>query len=355
MMLQNSLNIICDLENNRTLKILVSDMSLLGLFDSYSNLYRICLYCQTKSEANIVRIYRKNIIPFMEYKALKHTNFDVLISHSEMFTKECLNYTKPKYIYNLTRFSIPDYKINQFLSSEGNWKSLCVAKTIISNNVKNPANDGKIMLSPLKISKQPKVFIIIPVFNQADFTVKCLQSISKYKEDKFEVTCVIVDNGSDIENKNKVNECVSNIKNISIEILEYDKPLGYVKATNAGIKYALDNQAEYICLQNNDTEVTKNWMSLLIEPIKDQTVGSGPTTNSPLAIQGFAKLRPVLPDLPHDLDKKSTEEVTNILYKKYKNVHIPITWQSRPFTPAFFCTMFRADIFNKFLLDECYR
>jgi hypothetical protein len=32
-------------------------------------------------------------------------------------------------------------------------------------------------------------------------------------------------------------------------------------------------------------------MDLLINPIKDNIIGTGPTTNSPLAIQGFKKLR----------------------------------------------------------------
>jgi GT2 family glycosyltransferase len=88
-----------------------------------------------------------------------------------------------------------------------------------------------------------------------------------------------------------VNNCVKKLNNISIEFIEYDMPIGYIKATNIGIKYALKNKADYICLQNNDTTVTKNWMDLLIEPIKGNIVGTGPTTNSPIAIQGFNKLR----------------------------------------------------------------
>ena len=77
------------------------------------------------------------------------------------------------------------------------------------------------------------VFIVIPVYNQADFTVKCLNSISKYAEEKYKITCVVVDNGSNDENKNKVNQCIDNIKNISVKLLEFDKPIGYVRATNA--------------------------------------------------------------------------------------------------------------------------
>lgn len=121
-----------------------------------------------------------------------------------------------------------------------------------------------------------------------------------------------------------------------------------------GIKYALDNNADYICLQNNDTEVTKNWMSLLISPIKDQVAGAGPTTNSPLAVQGLSKLKTVLKDLPKDIEKYTQENIVETLQSLYKDKAIPITWKSRPFTPAFFCTMFRADIFKHYMIDECY-
>ena len=96
---------------------------------------------------------------------------------------------------------------------------------------------------------------------------------------------ILVDNGSDQTNKDAVNNCINKLKNIKVELLEYPKPIGYVKATNAGITKALELECDYICLQNNDAEVSKNWMSLLINPIKNDIVGSGPTTNSKLAIQ----------------------------------------------------------------------
>lgn len=151
------------------------------------------------------------------------------------------------------------------------------------------ANDNKPvikeLLPPIEEKEIYKVGIVIPVFNQSNYTIKCLNSIDKYYENKYEVIVILVDNGSDQTNKNTVNNCINELKNIKVELLEYPKPIGYVKATNAGITKALELECDYICLQNNDTEVSKNWMSLLINPIKDNIVGSGPTTNSKLAIQ----------------------------------------------------------------------
>ena len=38
---------------------------------------------------------------------------------------------------------------------------------------------------------------------------------------------------------------IKKLNNISIEFIEYDMPIGYIKATNIGIKYALKNKADY--------------------------------------------------------------------------------------------------------------
>ena len=93
MMLQNSLNIISDIEQNQHLKILISDMSMLNLFDSTSNLYKIGIYCQSNSEMNVVKSYRKNSIPFLYFSNLKNTSFDVIIAHNNEFVKNALKFT----------------------------------------------------------------------------------------------------------------------------------------------------------------------------------------------------------------------------------------------------------------------
>lgn len=229
-MLQNSLNIISDIEQNRNLKILISDISMLNLFDSTSNLYRIGIYCQSNSEMNVIKNYRKNSIPFLFFSNLKNTSFDVIISHNNEFVKNALKFTDAKYIYCSAGLILSNnYKLIS-IGYNSNWFT---KKSFNNINIKQSNDMSIIKLAKIDNIKNPSVFIVIPVYNQADFTVKCLNSISKYAEEKYKITCIVVDNGSNIENKNKVNQCIDTIKNISIKLLEFDKPIGYVKATNA--------------------------------------------------------------------------------------------------------------------------
>ena len=58
--------------------------------------------------------------------------------------------------------------------------------------------------------------------------------------------------------------------------------------------------------------------------------------------------------MPYFTKNQSIDDIANILYQTYGNTCIKTTWEKRMVTPAFFCTMFRSDIFKKFLLDECY-
>jgi len=99
----------------------------------------------------------------------------------------------------------------------------------------------------------PKVFIIIINYNGQADTLECLESLKNNDYPNYEV--VIVDNGS----KEKFLTSDSKIKVI------YNKEnLGFSKGNNIGIKYALKNNADYVLLLNNDTTVTKDFLSKLV-------------------------------------------------------------------------------------------
>ena len=127
----------------------------------------------------------------------------------------------------------------------------------------------------------PKVYVILVNWNGEKDTILCLDSLLTVNYDNMHV--VISDNGSEAQsihvlkewaqfNMRRVpssdtaffmeNECLS-IKTLCL--LENRKNLGFTGANTVGINYALQNNAEYVLLLNNDTRVTENFLIQMIE------------------------------------------------------------------------------------------
>jgi len=108
--------------------------------------------------------------------------------------------------------------------------------------------------------------IIVLTFNQEEHTIKCLESIRAYTEN---YRLIWVDNGSSLMSRCIVMPYFLKHKN-RLNIWS-QKNLGFV----GGINTALDSlinvyktESEYIVLQNNDTIVTHNWLSAMIDVFK---------------------------------------------------------------------------------------
>lgn len=104
------------------------------------------------------------------------------------------------------------------------------------------------------VSKKPLVSIVIPVYNQWEYTYKCLQSILENTSDvDYEV--IIANDLSTDETKN-IDDYVKNIK-----ILCNSNNLKFLRNCNNAAKYAI---GKYIHFLNNDVVVHPKWLSSLI-------------------------------------------------------------------------------------------
>jgi hypothetical protein len=113
-----------------------------------------------------------------------------------------------------------------------------------------------------------KIFIIIVNYNGEKDTKECLQSLSLIRVHDFNFSVVLVDNGSVDFNSEDLNY------KGDMHVIKNDKNFGFVKANNQGVKYALENGADYICLLNNDTTVSPDFLTELIETFaNDEQVG----------------------------------------------------------------------------------
>lgn len=110
----------------------------------------------------------------------------------------------------------------------------------------------------------PKVSIVIPVYNQWQYTYKCLKSILLHTEN-IEYEIIVADDVSSDETISMKDI----IKNITV--VRNEKNLGFLLNCNNAAKVA---KGDYILFLNNDTQVQKDWLSSLIELIEsDEKIG----------------------------------------------------------------------------------
>jgi GT2 family glycosyltransferase len=135
--------------------------------------------------------------------------------------------------------------------------------------------------------------IIIPVADNEDYTRQCLDSIKRNTKD-YEI--IIIDNGSkkcfipdndwiDVSSFGSDNKThfVSNKEGIgSLTIIRNKENLGFPKAINQGI---IESTGEFICILNNDTVVTYNWLEHLTWHLDNGLDIVGPVTNCASGIQ----------------------------------------------------------------------
>lgn len=110
------------------------------------------------------------------------------------------------------------------------------------------------------------ISIIVPTYNHCyDLLKPCLESIIKYT-DLTNVEVIVVANGC----KDNTEEYVLSLRQKNIDLLWFDEGLGFIKATNEGIKAA---KGDIIVFLNNDVvllEQPKNsWLDRLVKPLKD--------------------------------------------------------------------------------------
>jgi GT2 family glycosyltransferase/SAM-dependent methyltransferase len=118
-----------------------------------------------------------------------------------------------------------------------------------------------------------KYSIVIPTYNHCDdFLKPCIESILQYSSLE-DIEIIISANGCTDNTRSYVNE-LKYTYGSKIKLVWSDEPLGYPKATNAGIKEAVYDK---IILLNNDTKLlnqTKDqWLQMLDSPFENSSCG----------------------------------------------------------------------------------
>jgi len=102
---------------------------------------------------------------------------------------------------------------------------------------------------------EPEISIVIPVYNKADYTLTCLDSLSKHKS-KYTFEVIVVDNAS----SDRTPLLVAKVP--GIKYIRNKNNEGFVGGCNKGVNLA---QGKVIVLLNNDTVVQTNWLDALVD------------------------------------------------------------------------------------------
>lgn len=111
---------------------------------------------------------------------------------------------------------------------------------------------------PAPIEGTPEVSIVIPVYNQLDYTLQCLASVERYTHGITYETIVVDDCSTD-----RTEAALS--ADARIIYHRNAENLGFIGSCHAGANRA---RGRYIVFLNNDTEVLTNWLLELIETLE---------------------------------------------------------------------------------------
>ena len=135
----------------------------------------------------------------------------------------------------------------QYTGSEATPEPQPVISTEVIGNIEAPPAFPE--------TDQPKVSIVIPVYNKWAYTAACLRSLLEFKG-KYSFEVIVVDDQSSDETA----ERLATIDGLAH--LRNEKNLGFVGSCNRGARHA---RGEYLVLLNNDTQVLEGWLDELVD------------------------------------------------------------------------------------------
>ncbi|MEL6494223.1 MAG: tetratricopeptide repeat protein [Cyanobacteria bacterium J06623_7] len=148
--------------------------------------------------------------------------------------------------------------------------NLVTAEESIHQPAELPTADYEAMVAELEqilpYSDTPAVSIIIPVYNQLDYTLKCLKAISVNLDKSLPVEIILV-NDCSTDSTAKVLQPLT-----KIDLVNQTTNQGFIHSCNLGAARA---KGEYIYFLNNDTEIKPNCIASLVEVlVRDEQVGA---------------------------------------------------------------------------------
>lgn len=154
----------------------------------------------------------------------------------------------------------------------------------------------------------PLVYIVVLQYNNSQDTLRCLESLKVQSYPNFRV--IVVDNASyeaevnnirNYINSQEHNDRVGRYRPTQSLLIVNKENLGYAGGNNIGIKYALENGADYVFILNNDTTVEPDALAKMVEIAEsDKNIGIvGPAIKEGEKTAYFGKISWFKTELTH--------------------------------------------------------
>jgi GT2 family glycosyltransferase len=111
----------------------------------------------------------------------------------------------------------------------------------------------------LPVSSEPRVSVVMPMYGEVEYVVRCLESIVRFApETPFEV--IVSDDASG-------NPLVSVLDEVEgLRLLRQENNLEFIRNCNTAASYA---RGDYLLFLNADTEVTEGWLDTLLDVFRE--------------------------------------------------------------------------------------
>lgn len=148
------------------------------------------------------------------------------------------------------------------------------------------------------MNKNPKVSIVIPVYNASSTIEKTLNSVLNQEYKSIEI--IVIDDKSSDDSVKRIKRIINDNKNA--RIVQNKKNLGPAATRNRGIK---ESKGEIIFFTDSDCYVPKNWIKKMIDEYENDNIAG---------VGGY--LEPGSKTIVADLERFQNKYLLNIRNKK---------------------------------------
>lgn len=109
-------------------------------------------------------------------------------------------------------------------------------------------------------TKEPRIAVLIPVYNRRELTLKCIEQLLGLDSVGSKLDLIVIDDASTDGTGEAIRKSYP-----EVVVLKGDGNLWWTGAINKGVAYAVKNECDYVLTVNDDVEFEKDFLKILIE------------------------------------------------------------------------------------------